>query len=279
MSTFLRQVGTFTSWFKIPSQGMERYECLSHATAVCVALSDRKPLRFLTSAHVAQPWMWPHYYPQDWIRYIRDEHTRYTLDVRADDGSVLASYELDKSTIDVHPTRDIVSLSLGVETELTFISQPEKLSILPVSLSRGPIGSDTPVTVAGHALVDRETEMDTHDEFCSNADGNALDGRILPLQLPESSSGCFLAGRTGAQSFLRVFGEGGKPHVLKEGMCGGGVFGEGGEFSHPSTLYGVIDGVVPMGSLQAPHLAGCASFVDANELRAWLSSSGGDRCE
>ena len=240
--------------------------------------------------------MWPAYYPQDWIRYIRDEHTRYTLGVRADDGSVLASYKLDKSTIDVHPTRDVVSLSFGLETQITFLSQPEKLSILPVSLSLGPLGFDTPVTVAGHALVDdrggsmglvvkaviKETNMETHDEFCSNDDGYALDGRLLRLQLPESFSGCFLAGQNRSeipQSFLHVLGECGEPHELKAGMCGGGVFGEGGKFSDPGTLYRVIDAVVPMGSLVAPHFAGCASFIEANELRAWLSSSGSGRRE
>lgn len=260
---------------------MEKFEILSQATAVCVRIPDTDDFRFLTSAHVAQPWRWPQYYPHDWIQFIHDEHTQYSLDIRADDGRVVKSYQLDRSTISPHPSRDVASLSLEAEAEVAYLSQAEEFRVLPVHLSDTPLGLGTAVTVAGHAIFDDDSDDGKEegflDDFLNDSDSESSSGSGLRLQLPEASEGCSLVGRVGAQSFLRT------PHVLVEGLCGGGVFGEEEsrretnvtthlQAATPGTLFGVVDGVVPMGAEKVPLLSGCASFIEAGTLREWLTA-------
>ena len=106
---------------------MERYEILSRASAFCVlplAEVDKQgraplhpasraalpPLHVLTTRHALFPFEFPQYYPGEemaWLRYVKREHVRATLDFRADDGegALQLAVPLDPDVF-VHPRRD-----------------------------------------------------------------------------------------------------------------------------------------------------------------------------
>ena len=35
----------------------------------------------MASSHVLSPWKWPQYYGQEWLREVKEEHVRYSLEV------------------------------------------------------------------------------------------------------------------------------------------------------------------------------------------------------
>jgi hypothetical protein len=259
---------------------MLRFTQHSPASTICFLLQPvhiNENLRFLTSAHVVSPWAWRRYYPQDWIGFVKHEHCRYTIDVRDEDGNIVAQYECDHSSLQCHASRDVAAIALSADAAHSFASAAADKQLLAVKLSASPLAFSRLVTVAGHAIVAKST----NDEDGSG--GN--DGRRL--QLPESTPGCAFVTRFGdKQAFIRT------PHLLEEGMCGGGVFGEAaddagvcyGKFyknQHESLIAayifylnmpGIIEGIVPkkLSGGTPLHLGGCAAFIEAPELRKWL---------
>jgi hypothetical protein len=71
-----RRVLALTSWFKIPEQGMKRFEVLSQASAVSIAMKPGTSPMFLTTSHSTSPWDWTVYYPQEWLTFVKPEHAK-----------------------------------------------------------------------------------------------------------------------------------------------------------------------------------------------------------
>lgn len=78
---FHRLSASITSWFRLPEQGMPRYEMLCRGTAFCVEDPRARSLAFFTCSHVAAPWRWPRLYPLPWLEHVKEEHTRCVLHV------------------------------------------------------------------------------------------------------------------------------------------------------------------------------------------------------
>ena len=72
---------SLSSWFKVPEQGMQRFEILARASAFPVVQQDGE-LAFVTSAHTCCPWKFPNYYADDWLQFVDERHTRYTVEIR-----------------------------------------------------------------------------------------------------------------------------------------------------------------------------------------------------
>ena len=76
--------------------------------------------------------------------------------------------------------------------------------------------------------------------------------------------------RSGVQSFLKT------DIVLGDGMCGGAVLLHDGSAEAPAekqrACFGVIEGIVPENP-QLGDLQGCASFIEAADIRDWIEQS------
>ena len=160
---------------------------------------------------------------------MKHEHCRYTIDIRSEDGSVIAQYECEQSSLQCHRTRDVAALALDVDSAGAYSSATVEKQLLAANLSSSPLTSANLVTVAGHAIVLHSPSDEASDDVSCKDNSGSDDGRRL--QLPEATSGCNFVTRFGSkQAFIRT------PHVLEEGMCGGGVFGESADNS--DTCYG-----------------------------------------
>ena len=219
---------------------MRRFEVLSQASAISV--NAGQPL-FLTSAHVVQPMNWRNYYPQEWMDFVKPEHVKITLDVSGC-GDKTTHYDVDCSALRAHPFRDCCAMVLEPHEVRRYLEGEVHQRVTPVILSPNLLQpDDASVTVAGHAIVDCLERI--------------RDDGLRP-QRPDTGEGCTLIRRTDAQSFLRT------PHVLVEGMCGGGLM-------DPSTdsCFGMIEGIVPTGG--GNELAGACAFIESAELLTWVN--------
>ena len=71
---------SLSSWFKVPEQGMQRFEILARASAFPVTQQNGE-LAFVTSAHACCPWRFPNYYADDWLQFVDERHTPVALSV------------------------------------------------------------------------------------------------------------------------------------------------------------------------------------------------------
>ena len=76
-----------STWFRLPEY-MERLEILSRGSAFRLATGG-----VVASAHVLAPWRFPNYFPEEWVKSVGPEHTRYFLERRSAAGVVEACTE------------------------------------------------------------------------------------------------------------------------------------------------------------------------------------------
>lgn len=108
---------SISTWFRVPEEGMTEYEILCRASAFLVrSKNPQYPAKFhlLTASHVVAPWRFPKYYPDEWLRYVNQNHTQYTLEVRDDHGVMLGTASILGNTLH-HCTRDLAVLHLEDE--------------------------------------------------------------------------------------------------------------------------------------------------------------------
>lgn len=231
---------------------MTRFEVLSQASVLAIDTRASTPL-FLTSAHVVQPYLWRNYYPQEWMNFVEQKHTKVTLEIRSPKSASAdfhAQFELDCNRIRAHPFRDCAALALTASDEKRYLSGDKKSRLSPVSLSPHSLTPAVRVAAAGHTIVAGEADGDD--------DASIVGHRAQRFDV---FSGCSFVSSSKHQAFLRT------PEVLGEGMCGGGLFGEGGD---SATCHGIIEGIVPLNS-PATHLSGCCAYVQSSELLVWLN--------
>lgn len=87
MSGGQRVALSFTSWFRVPEQGMKRFEILSRASAFAVT-SKRAPtnaVHIVAALHVPCPFLFRNYYPLSdypWLSAVEDKHVRSRVEFR-----------------------------------------------------------------------------------------------------------------------------------------------------------------------------------------------------
>ena len=108
---------SISTWFRVPEEGMTEFEILCRASAFLVRSKNPKyPAKFhlLTASHVVAPWRFPKYYPDEWLQYVNQNHTQYTLEIRDDHGVMLGTASILGNTLH-HCTRDLAVLHLEDE--------------------------------------------------------------------------------------------------------------------------------------------------------------------
>ena len=92
-----------STWFRLPEY-MERLEILSRGSAFRLATGG-----VVASAHVLAPWRFPNYFPEEWVKSVGPEHTRYFLERRSAAGVVEACTEASSPVC--HAERDAAVLT------------------------------------------------------------------------------------------------------------------------------------------------------------------------
>ena len=70
-----------------------------------------------TVSHAAAPWRWNKLYPDEWLQYVNEKHTHYTVELRDSDGSFLTQSDLIPAAHH-HPVRDLAVFHLEREAEI-----------------------------------------------------------------------------------------------------------------------------------------------------------------
>jgi len=226
-----RAVGVST-WFRVP-QYMDEHEILCRGSAFFVGGLA------VASAHVLEPWRFPRYFPEAFIRHVEPAHCRYFLEARAPDATVAAAVEA--AVAGAHATRDAAALAP--------LGDAAALGAAPLALRSEPPGGA--LSFAGHAIEDRGG--------AGGADGGGDDDRVL---VPRTVGGAFAATFNAATEDAQHFATTDAP--LGMGMCGGPVLSARGG------CVGMVEGIVPPG---APRFAGHACFVGAAQLEEMLAAA------
>ena len=105
-----------STWFRLPEY-MERLEILSRGSAFRLASGG-----VVASAHVLAPWRFPNYFPEEWVKSVGPEHTRYFLERRSAAGVVEACTEASSPVC--HSERDAAVLTPIDATALDVLGAP-----------------------------------------------------------------------------------------------------------------------------------------------------------
>lgn len=236
---------SFTSWFCIPEQGMKDMEVLSRGSAFLIPTLNRNGNDFktkyhvCTAAHIVSPWLFPTFYPVEWLKHVNHTHTHYTIEMRYDDGTFVFQHELFPETYH-HNKRDLAVLHLDNEKECIETLDDLKYNFL--SLKTENINFNDELLFAGHNVTGMQNELDGDDE-----------------RKPEPTlvSGSFVH-RTPHQSFAK------SDVTLTDGMCGGSVVS-----GNEKELIGMIEGIVPHDS-SVESLRNHVVYVDGKEISEFL---------
>jgi len=202
----------------------------------------------VTASHVVAPWLWPKYYPDEWLQHVNQSHTHYTVELRNEEGVFVTQSECFPVSYH-HRNRDLAVLHLEDEAgsfkmlqELDFhvpdlllppsqnsgVQQPGFESSDFSSTSSGKSSSeslyyflrksDVARLVGSNGIGDASAagarlEFVGHDVNDAKADASPGDSRRC---IPLSTHGN-VHGRTQAQLFCQT------TRPLTEGMCGGPV--------------------------------------------------------
>jgi hypothetical protein len=250
MSNLRNLFGAVCARFRIPEQGMTEWDVLSRASVMAVDLlavatkanatrdvaaqfpgTDEALRRavgyrpLVTSLHVVRPFLFPRYYPEEWLQFVRPKDIRLWLEFRdVDSGELRGEFEL-RPEVRAHPTLDVALLFVNLDSVTGPKARPRPVarSLAEISMLQGmhsfqlehDVAEGEELVFGGHVLNDQP-----HSEACKPRPA-IYDGRVTHLL--QSEQGLFLA-KTET--------------VLQAGMCGGPVLNRRGK------CVGLIEGVV-----------------------------------
>ena len=245
-----RLFGAVCARFMLPEQGMTHYDVLSRASALSLDLQSiaRKANASLqpeeqlpdddvrlmslvgyhpivTSLHVVRPFLFPKYYPEEWLQFIRPENIRVTLEFRDNDtGELVEEFPLLPQVV-AHPTRDLalmvadldaitgrqqehIDMAAGLE-RLEFLEAVEKFSFVEAQeCKRGDR-----LLFGGHLL-----NTEPHEDDCL-PQPSIITGEVVSV-LPQPTD-IVLA----STEFVLQPGMCGGPCINKDGLCVGMIEG------------------------------------------------------
>jgi hypothetical protein len=260
---------SISTWFRVPEEGMADFEILCRASAFLVrSKNPQYPAKFhlLTASHVVAPWRFPKYYPDEWLRYVNQNHTQYTLEIRDDHGVMLGTSSILASTHH-HSSRDLAVMHLEDEASADQIFAAHGVQYQ--NLSQRELVEGEVVEFHGHDVemppsMSNESKSDgqpTSSVTSVRDDAGSDDTRE---SIPLIVYGHFVAS-TAKQFFAQT-----KP-VLTYGMCGGAVIAKSSssitangviKTTTASSVCGMLEGIVPLDSPSEQH-RGLAAFVDS----------------
>ena len=120
---------SITSWMCVPEQGMRDFEVLCRASAFLIRAKEWRKEKgvvsgfafsayiVLTVSHVVAPWKWPKLYPDEWLQFVNETHTHYTVELRHEDGVFMNQSDMQPKVFH-HPSRDLAVLHLEEENDV-----------------------------------------------------------------------------------------------------------------------------------------------------------------
>ena len=199
----------------------------------------------ITSSHVVAPWKYPKYYTQDFIKYINETHTHYTIELRNGDGTFITQTELIPRSFH-HRDKDLAILHIDDESNV--MKTLERLQLQPLELLDNNIDLKT-----GDNLIFHGHDVRGGEGFSNEASD---DRKPYP---------CIVQGqyynKTLHQSFSKT------APVLTDGMCGGPVLVSSN--GDKSKVCGIVEGIVPTNH-PSDDLKGLAVFVDSNIITKFI---------
>ncbi|KAF0684119.1 Aste57867_23906 [Aphanomyces stellatus] len=247
-----RGVLALTTHFRLPHEGMEAFEVLSRGSAILSKRADlSKSVHVLTCAHVACPWLYPSYYPHEWLQHVDESFVRHTLAwrevcscpiivahflllVQAKTGALVWETDLEPH-VSVHGLRDLALL------ELTDTQHADALHAFSL-VEPLDVPEHAPLTFLGHTQPN-ETQI-----------------------LPQSVAGAFFwCNPSTKQAFAS------SDVVLEQGMCGGAAVANDGR-----DVVGLIEGIVPVVEGASPaykSLENHVAFIPRDELTAFVNGT------
>jgi hypothetical protein len=277
----------FTSWFRVPEQGMEKFEILSRASTILIpqqqgfhhdwnCVNKNAPLQtihVLTSQHVTHPMRWTNYYPREqypWLQFVHEKHMRYHLELRdAIDGRLYHSFVVKSRAI--HPTRDISLLYIENEQEFQgyfdrfdvqqFIST--RVDDLLLNLCPESLRENQRVIFQGYELHSGQNEIEGNMEEEVVVEATNEEQPLVPKVV--SGYVNMIDSRSG-----RVFARTEKD-VVSMGMCGGPVLAHSAQNDELQCV-GILEGIVNNvrdGSMS--FLQDNAVFIPSSELMDFIN--------
>ena len=234
---------SISSWFCIPEQGMKEFEILSRASAFVVKANSslfkypygngknnttreiskdgennrgkffQPEYHILTASHVVSPWRWPKYYPDEWLQYVSEKHTHYTVELRDESGVFITQSECVPVSYH-HKNRDLAVLHL--ENEAENIAMLHDLGFNPMKLLLPQKDKPMSQTVSTGQTLEFLGHDVTNTDAGPNWNPREGDGKDQRKPIPMRSFGQ-IQGRSQAQVFCRT------TKTLTDGMCGGPV--------------------------------------------------------
>ena len=265
---------------------MQEHEVLARCSTFPV-LSPGGRLCWVTSAHSCCPWRYRQYFPDVWLDFVGPQHVRYTLEIRAPDGTALCQHLMGREPALCHPERDIALLRLADEPaaraavaeqfgdEALSLLAPLELQSVADADALAAKGNAPPIVFCGHFSDERFEK-----------------GQDVSLQVPQH-----VRGRECARAQGRLYAQ--TEQLLQMGMCGGPALTQGdaavddGDNDDGATssagaensmqqcekdaasdviCIGALEGIVPPDFNAVPGIAGAALELHGNSINSVRSS-------
>ena len=267
-----RGVISVTSWFYHPSIN-QRFEVLCRGSGTCVALDDNNDtplLSLLVSHHVVSPFRFPQHYEQPFLSSLKEEHVRFSVELRDLDGNIVSQIRLDPtlSKVCAHEVRDVAALPLPRRSLDLLMKGASNVTLQPVKLSNTPVNEGLDLDFIGHFVkpsVDENTGEDISTLVPKNVHGKvqlrarqtfASTSEVLAVLLKRKTSGGKKEKEEGVDAI-----------EIEEEECVGIVEG----------IVPIIDNRVSLETTNSSNttaterakkiLQGCAVFVEADDCR------------
>lgn len=233
---------------------------VANASTYAARAAEKNGLSFLpthhvvTSSHVVSPWRWPRYYPEEWLQFVTEEHTHYTLEIRDDSGVFVTQVECNPVTYH-HANKDLAILHLADEVEnLSLLEEVgyEHTELLAPRMSADLAVPGVKLKFYGHNMLESGNNQSNFPSASSQA-GSGDDRQPVPQKV-----GGEIIHRTKEQIFSQT------ESVLTDGMCGGPVLMTS-EDEKVSRICGMVEGIVPVDHPSEP-LRGLAVFIESDDI-------------
>lgn len=214
----------------------------------------RPQVHCLASSHVLSPWLWPKYYSQDWLKEVKQEDCKYSLQVYEGETS-LATFDLAPFVIH-HPTQlDLAMIHLKDEQEALRAMAKLDLEIFHMRDNEILFEKNEDLLFDGFWIAE-DQDSDQDDAKNQQSTEQEDDSRIFhPYQEPGklifASPDRFLASTT---------------RPLPEGMCGGPAIDRFG------TISGIVEGIVPIAH-EDKQIAGAACLLPSPRILEFIEAS------
>lgn len=214
----------------------------------------RPRVHCLASSHVLSPWLWPKYYDQDWLKEVKQEDCKYSLQVYEGETS-LATFDLAPYVIH-HPNQmDLAMIHLKDEEETLLAMKKLDLEIFYMRDNEILFEKNEDLLFDGFWITeDEDSEQDNakNQQRIEQEEDNRIfrpfheQGKLM-FASPER----FLASTT---------------RPLPEGMCGGPAIDRFG------TISGIVEGIVPI-SHEEKEIAGAACLLPSPRILEFIEAS------